>query len=112
MENPNETIRIINILTDKIAEFLIVQANQGANALMLFDSWASVVPASWRNEAIYEPHQKLIEILRKNNIELPFISFPKGIGEGLIAYADQVEANCIALDQHTDPIWANRSFAF
>ena len=106
--NPAESIRIIDILTDKIAEFLIVQANHGANALMLFDSWAMLFPSAWRNELIYEPHQRLIEILRKNNIELPFIGFPKGIGEGLIAYADKVEANCIALDQHTDPIWANR----
>ena len=107
-QNPGETIDIINLLTEKVAEFLIVQANQGANALMLFDSWASSVPSSWRDEIIYKPHQKVIEILRKNNINLPFIGFPKGIGEGLISYADQVEINCIALDQHTDPFWASK----
>ena len=106
-QNPDETIEIINILTDKVAEFLIVQANQGANALMLFDSWAIAAPASWRNEIIYKPHQRIIEILRKNNVELPFIGFPKGIGEGLIAYTDNVEVNCVALDHHTDPLWAN-----
>lgn len=107
-QNPGETIDIINLLTEKVAEFLIVQANQGANALMLFDSWASAVPSSWRDEIIYKPHQKVIEILRENNINLPFIGFPKGIGEGLISYADQVEINCIALDQHTDPFWASK----
>ncbi len=106
-QNPDESVEIINILTQKIAEFLIVQAKQGADALMLFDSWASAVPASWRNQIIYKPHQKLIEILRKKNISLPFIAFPKGIGEGLIEYADRVETDCIALDQHTDPLWAN-----
>ena len=106
-EKPNEAIEIIKILTEKIAEFLIVQANHGVNVLMLFDSWASTVPASWRNEVIYKPHQKIIEILRKNNIDRPFIGFPKGIGEGLINYANEVETNCIALDQHTDPLWAN-----
>ncbi|GIR78218.1 MAG: uroporphyrinogen decarboxylase [Alphaproteobacteria bacterium] len=106
-EKPNEAIEIIKILTEKVAEFLIVQANQGVNVLMLFDSWASAVPASWRNEIIYKPHQKILEILRKNNIDLPFIGFPKGIGEGLINYANEVEINCIALDQHTDPFWAN-----
>ena len=106
-QKPNEAIEIIKILTEKVAEFLIVQANQGVNVLMLFDSWASAVPASWRNEIIYKPHQKILEILRKNNIDLPFIGFPKGIGEGLINYANEVETNCIALDQHTDPFWAN-----
>ena len=106
-EKPNEAIEIIKILTKKVAEFLIVQANQGVNVLMLFDSWASAVPASWRNEIIYKPHQKILDILRKNNIYLPIIGFPKGIGEGLINYANEVDINCIALDQHTDPFWAN-----
>ena len=108
-EKPNEAIEIIRILSEKVAEFLTVQANQGVNALMLFDSWASAVPASWRNEIINKPHQKILEILRKNNIDLPFIGFPKGIGEGLISYANEVQTNCIALDQHTDPYWANRA---
>ena len=106
-ENPGEAIEIINILIDKVTEFLIVQANHGANALMLFDSWAGAVPPSWRDELIYKPHQKLIEKLRRNNVKLPIISFPKGIGEGLIAYANRVEVNCIALDHSTDPLWAN-----
>ena len=106
-QHPEESIKIMDILVEKVAEFLILQANEGANALMLFDSWAGVVPASFRNEIIYKPHQKLIEILRKHHINLPFITFPKGIGEGLIAYANKVETNCIALDQHTDPLWAN-----
>ena len=108
-EKPDETIEIIKILTEKVAEFLIVQANQGVNVLMLFDSWASAVPAGWRNEVIYKPHQRLLEILKRKNINLPFISFPKGIGEGLIDYANTVETNCIAIDQNTDPLWANRT---
>ena len=108
-QKSDEAIEIIKILSEKVAEFLIVQANQGVNVLMLFDSWASVVPASWRNEMIYKPHQNILEILRKKNIDLPFIGFPKGIGEGLINYTSEVEINCIALDQHTDPLWANRA---
>ena len=106
-QKPHEAIEIIKILTGKVAEFLTVQSNQGVNVLMLFDSWAGAVPASWRSEMIYKPHQKILEILRKNNIDLPLIGFPKGIGEGLINYANEVEVNCIALDQHTDPFWAN-----
>ena len=105
---PDEAIAIINILVEKITEFLILQSNYGANALMIFDSWASAVPANWRDELINKPHQKLIENLRKNNIKVP-IGFPKGIGEGLISYANEVEVDCIALDQHTDSLWANNA---
>ena len=106
-QNPNQTIEIIDILTEKVVEFLIVQAKKGANALMLFDSWASAVPASWRPTLIYKPHQKIIERLKQSNINLPIIGFPKGIGEGLIAYSNTVEVDCISLDQNTDPYWAN-----
>ena len=106
-QKPGEAIEIIKILTEKVAEFLIVQAKQGVNVLMLFDSWAGAVPAKWRDEMIYKPHQRLLEILQRKNVDLPFISFPKGIGEGLINYANEVAINCIAIDQNTDPLWAN-----
>ena len=106
-QKPGEAIEIIKILTEKVAEFLIVQAKQGVNVLMLFDSWAGAVPAKWRDEMIYKPHQRLLEILQRKNVDLPFISFPKGIGEGLINYANEVDINCIAIDQNTDPLWAN-----
>ena len=107
--NPDEAVAIIDILVEKIIEFLTLQAKNGANALMLFDSWASAVPASWRDQLIYKPHQKIIEQLTKRGIILPVICFPKGLGEGLVAYADQVDASCIALDQHTDPVWAHKT---
>ena len=107
-QNPSEALGIIEVLTEKVVEFLILQARQGVNALMLFDTWAGSVPFSWRSALIYRPHQKIIEKLQQNHIKLPFISFPKGIGEGLITYSEIVETNCIALDHQTDPIWANR----
>ena len=107
--HPDEAIACIEILVEKVLEFLTVQAANGANALMLFDSWASAVPASWREQLIIQPHRKIIERLRQQGIHLPVICFPKGLGEGLAAYADQVEASCIALDQHTDPVWAHKT---
>ena len=107
--HPDEAIACIEILVEKVLEFLTVQAANGANALMLFDSWASAVPASWREQLIIQPHRKIIERLRQQGIHLPVICFPKGLGEGLAAYAEQVEASCIALDQHTDPVWAHKT---
>jgi len=107
--NPDEAVACIDILVEKIVEFLTLQAKSGVNALMLFDSWASAVPASWRERLIHQPHQKIIDRLRANGIILPMICFPKGLGEGLAAYADAVDASCIALDQHTDPVWAHKT---
>ena len=44
---------------------------------MLFDSWASAIPASWRDKLVIQPHQKIIETLRQRGINLPVICFPK-----------------------------------
>lgn len=107
--HPDEAIACIDILIEKIVEFLTLQAQSGVNALMLFDSWASAVPAAWRNKLVSTPHQKIIENVRQKGIDLPFICFPKGLGEGLIAYSEHVDASCIALDQHTDANWAHRN---
>lgn len=106
--HPDQAVACIDILIEKIVEFLTLQAQSGVNALMLFDSWASAVPASWREQLVTRPHQQIIEKLRKNGITLPVICFPKGLGEGLQAYSEAVDAACIALDQHTDPFWAHK----
>jgi len=105
--HPDEAEACMSVLTEKVIEFLTVQAKSGVNALMLFDSWASAVPAVWREKLVSKTHQKIIEGVRQNNIHLPFICFPKGFGEGLVAYSEQVDASCIALDQHTDARWAH-----
>ena len=78
---------LLEILIDATVEFLTIQAKAGAEALMLFDSWAGAVPASQRDWLVIKPARNIVEKLRQNGVNLPVIGFPKGIGEGLIAYA-------------------------
>ena len=98
---------IIEMLVNQIVEFLTFQANSGVDILMLFDSWAGAVPAAYRTELIIKPHKSIIEKLRARNITHPIISFPKGLGEGLISYTEQLDINAIALDHMTDIGWAH-----
>ena len=101
--------RIMNIVTAATVEFLYLQAKAGADALMLFDSWASAVPA-WHREAIVsKPAATIIESLRARGVTQPVIGFPKGIGEGVLAYADQVGVNALGLDHGMDIRWAHKN---
>ena len=75
---------------------------------MLFDSWAGVVPASQRDWLLIKPARKIVERLRQNNVNLPVIGFPKGIGEGLIAYANETGVDAVGLDHGVDTAWANK----
>jgi uroporphyrinogen decarboxylase len=98
---------LLDILIDATVQFLTIQAKAGAEALMLFDSWAGAVPASQRDWLVIKPARNIVEKLRKNSIELPVIGFPKGIGEGLIAYANETGVTAVGLDHGVDPAWAN-----
>jgi uroporphyrinogen decarboxylase len=98
---------LLDILIEATVQFLTIQAKAGAEALMLFDSWAGAVPASQRDWLVIKPARNIVEKLRKNSIELPVIGFPKGIGEGLIAYANETGVTAVGLDHGVDPAWAN-----
>ncbi len=96
-------------LVEAISRFLALQATAGADVLMLFDSWASAVPADYRREFISAPTQAIISNLRARGINQPIICFPKQIGETLIPFAHEVDCQCVAIDHNTDIEWAAKT---
>ena len=106
---PKQVDALLGSLIDSSISFLSLQGSAGADALMLFDSWASVVPAAQRNWLVTQPARLIIEGLRKNGHKQPIIGFPKGIGEGLITYVEQSGVNAVGLDHGVDPVWVDRN---
>lgn len=106
---PKHTSQIIEDLTEQVIEFLSIQAESGVNVLKIFDSWSGAVPEIYRSEIILKPHQKIISELRRRGYTQPIICFPKGLGEGLIAYSHEVDMDGIAIDFMTDMSWANKN---
>jgi uroporphyrinogen decarboxylase len=100
---------LLDILIDATISFLSLQANSGAQTLMLFDSWASAVPAAQRDWLVTKPARAIVEGVRKNGHSQPIIGFPKGIGEGLIRYAVESGVDAIGLDHGVDPVWAGQN---
>ena len=100
--------RIMSILVEAISDFLILQAESGVDILMLFDTWASSVPESKREQIIFKTHNQIVNNIRSNGINLPIISFPKGISSDLINYSNHVEVDCIGIDQITDIFKINK----
>lgn len=106
---PAQSEKLLRVLCEYIVCFLSLQAKAGANVLMLFDSWAGAVPAAWRQSVIIDMHNQIIADLRARDIQLPVISFPKGLSEGLIDYSEQVDIQALGLDHYTDRHWAARN---
>ena len=100
---------LIDILINATILFLSLQAQSGAQTLMLFDSWASAVPAAQRDWLVTKPARAIVEGVRKNGHNQPIIGFPKGIGEGLIRYAAESGVDAIGLDHGVDPFWAGQN---
>lgn len=97
---------LLEVLVETISQSLISQAKAGANALMIFDSWASAVPSHLRSWIVEKPIQKIIETVRQAGVSAPFICFPRGISADLPRFADAVDCQAIALDQGVCPQFA------
>lgn len=107
--NQKQTDYLLEILVETISQSLISQANAGANALMIFDSWASAVPSDLRPWIVERPVQAIIERVRQAGITLPFICFPRGISADLPRFADAVDCQVLAIDQGVSPVFAAKS---
>ena len=105
-DNDRQFDQLLDIVTTATIEFLVLQAHAGADALMLFDSWASAVPSHLRKKVVIDPARRIIETLRDQGITQPVIGFPKGIGEGLLAYCHETPINGVGLDHGVDVEWA------
>lgn len=104
-----EVDKLLDSLIESTISFLSLQAEAGVDALMLFDSWASAVPAAQRQWLVIDPARKIVDGLQKKGHKQPIIGFPKGIGEGLIPYVEQSTVHAVGLDHGIDPVWADRN---
>lgn len=105
--DPPAFLHLLDRLVEWSVRHLAGQAEAGAGALMVFDSWAGAVPARFRHQVVIAPMAAIISGLRRRGINTPVIGFPRGIGGGLAAYATASGVDAIGLDQMTDPVWAD-----
>jgi len=88
--------RLLAVLAESVAAYLIAQAHAGAQALMVFDSWGGMLgPAPFREFSLRYMAQ-IVGALKADARarELPVILFAKGANASLAAMAD---SGCAAL---------------
>lgn len=93
---------LINYITDKLE----MQANAGANALMIFDSWSHMIPNNFYKQIAIDPVAEIVSSLRSRNINVPVIGFPFKSGGSLTKYSYESNVDCIALDWTVNLDWA------
>ena len=78
-KNPDLLTALLEKLTQASADYLIMQAQAGADALMLFDSWASLLNPEDYQKFSLQYVKKIIKKVRLSYPNIPIIYFAKGV---------------------------------
>ena len=101
---PERFAALIDLLVEATIDHLAAQAEAGAEALQLFDSWAGLLPPAGIRRWCLEPARRIADGLRQRHPSLPLILFPRGAGALAAEFASV--GDCVGLDTVADPSWA------
>ncbi|GJL94301.1 MAG: uroporphyrinogen decarboxylase [Hyphococcus sp.] len=99
-------IALMDLLVEKTITYLIAQIDAGADAVQLFDTWASGLPWPVLDAVSVGPISKIASAIKKARPGIPIIMFPKGVGEKAGEYAMLPECDGFGIDYAMDPSWA------
>lgn len=99
--HPEAMNKLLNILADSSAAYLIEQAKAGAEALKIFESWAENLSPAQFEALVIQPTRRIISKIRAAGIDVPIIGFPRGAGLNAVSYAHQTGITALAIGTDT-----------
>lgn len=97
---------LIALLTEATIRYLSAQIAAGAEAVMLFDSWAGMLPPSQFRAHVIAPTARIVAALRARHPDVPVIGFPRMAGMLLGEYVAATQVQGVGLDTAADPVAA------
>ena len=99
LENPQLFQTLLDRVVNTTITYLKGQIKAGADVLKIFESWASSVPASRREDLLYRPLSRIVSSLKGSYPDTPLIVFPKGLpSEALSEFRKFIKTDGIAYD--------------
>ncbi len=98
--------RLIDILVDRTASYLIEQAHNGAEALQVFDSWAGVLSEQQFVKWSIEPMAEIVKRVKAVHPNVPIIGFPRGAGPMYKRYVLETGVDGVGIDHALPLEWA------
>jgi uroporphyrinogen decarboxylase len=102
-ENPALVEGVIALLVEATVVYLQAQIDAGADCVMLFESWAGILPAAQFRRFVIEPNRQIVERLRAKTPGLKIIGFPRLSGLLVGEYVRATGVDAVGLDSVTDP---------
>ena len=99
---------LMEVLTEATITYLAAQIEAGAETVMLFDSWAGVLPPTLFRQHVVKPAKRIISVLYTRFPEVKVIGFPRLAGLMLEEYGAGTGAAAVGIDTGTDLAIARR----
>ena len=99
---PDAFQRLIDLLVEASARYLIGQFRAGVDAVQVFDTWAGILPPAEMRRWCIEPTKRIVSLVRKEIPDARFIAFPRDVGAAIGPYAREAGANALGLDWMVD----------
>ncbi len=94
--------RLIELLVQGTVEYLAAQIEAGADAVMLFDSWAGILPPRQFASRVIAPTAAIVAALNQRFPGVKIIGFPRLAGTLVADYVEQTGVDCVGLDTGVD----------
>jgi uroporphyrinogen decarboxylase len=79
-QQPNVLNKLLQMLADVVADYLIAQAHAGAQALMIFDTWGGILPAQAFRDFDLAQLSYIVQKVKGACPKVPVVIFSKGAG--------------------------------
>ena len=89
---------LLSLLTEATVAYLSAQVAAGAETVMLFDSWAGILPPAQFRAFVVAPTRRIVTALRDRHPAVKVIGFPRLAGASLGQYAAGTAVAVVGVD--------------
>lgn len=108
--DPEGFASLLDLIGDCVADHLVAQLNAGADAVQIFDSWASGLSNSSFNEWVIRPTRRVVDKVRAANPAAKIIGFPRAATlQDYEAYVRETGVDALSLDTAVPMDWAAKT---
>ena len=103
---------LLDLLADCVAFHLVRQLRAGADAVQIFDSWASGLPPALFEQVVIAPTRKVVMSVRAQVPDAKIIGFPRAATlMGYEAYVAATGVDAVSLDTAAPMDWAAKTLS-
>jgi len=92
-------------LTEATIVYLERQIEAGADALQIFESWASGLPEPMFERLCIRPAARIVAAIKARHPHVPIVGFPRGAGVLAVRYAAETGIDAMSLDPSQPITW-------